>query len=1138
VSGYGIRTISCALFVCLAANNSALAVVISEIYYHPTAAEGQDLEFIELHEPTEETVSLAGWRLLGAVEFTFSADTILAGGGYVVICRDRQRFEQRFQFTSSSVLGDFSGALSDRGETVLLVDDTGAYVDAVAYDDEAPWPLTADGTGAALERRCPRGKSDDHLSWRAVLPTPLTSGPEDCGAPADGSPRVVISEIYYHPARLSSWVAPGDDGEGSEFVEFANPGAADVDLGGWRLRGVGFEFPAGTILEPGEFLAVARHPEAFAEAFQWQESLGGFTGRLANSGERLTLEDAGGVVIDSVFYGETDPWPYEADGGGKGLEKIVLTSDGAEPANWRASDPSPGAANAAAGIRHPPSVTFVRHFPQQPRELESVIVSARVEGAPDLPPPLVQIVHNAGAARFAPNLTLRMADDGLSGDGEAGDGVYGARLPPFAHNTQVRFRVVATQEGLTTESPVPAQPGAPRSDEVWGFYVDDHQTESDLPTYHILLDGVDGSLPGQVNDALQCERYAKASFAFDGHLYPDVDVRFRGNTMCVVEKRNFKIRFRSGRLFHGRRKVNLNSLWTDKSLVREHLAWSLQRELGLPYCETQYARLNVSGSYYGLYLELEHPDERFLKRNGLDDHGTLYKATDPTPGELRVGVAEASLDGYQRLWESETSPTVDYGDLADFVDAMHSTGGGKDGPSVDFWQERSFEDSIVAYQTGQVLLNNMDGARKNHFLYHDLSEDRWTILPWDLDLSFGKYFAGCAVDLAVGRRVGTLNDVMLCAPRAVPAGCEIPSSLDPWFATTVLVPPPRNWLVDYFFRSADGYYQRAYLKNLWDALRDKYRPDLYRERVEELAGRIAEEVEEDLTRWGRYPSNLPDHPADMTSHLEILIEQVECHRASLLKYLARAHPMLSHLPVIKFTEIHYAPVSGRSEGEFLELANLSEAAVDLSGWTIDGGVRYVFPVGSRVARGEVFLVAASPQELGDTHHTQARVFGPYEGKLSSSGETLALRDAGPGHPAVVDRVTYGADGEWPKLVPGESIELPLVHVDTDNDRAEDWRASRLGGTPGVIFVRFVRGDTNQDGRVNISDALVVIGYLFRDGAPLSCLDAADSDDSGRVDLTDAIFFLNHLFLGGPPPPPPYPQDGPDPTPDELECAAR
>ena len=84
-------------------------------------------------------------------------------------------------------------------------------------------------------------------------------------------------------------------------------------------------------------------------------------------------------------------------------------------------------------------------------------------------------------------------------------------------------------------------------------------------------------------------------------------------------------------------------------------------------------------------------------------------------------------------------------------------------------------------------------------------------------------------------------------------------------------------------------------------------------------------------------------------------------------------------------------------------------------------------------------------------------------------------------------------------------------------------------------VGFLRGEANGDGRIDISDPVSVLNWLFLGGADLDCLDAADVDDNGGVQLTDPVYLLNNLFQGGPPPAPPWPSCGVDPSADELSC---
>ena len=70
--------------------------------------------------------------------------------------------------------------------------------------------------------------------------------------------------------------------------------------------------------------------------------------------------------------------------------------------------------------------------------------------------------------------------------------------------------------------------------------------------------------------------------------------------------------------------------------------------------------------------------------------------------------------------------------------------------------------------------------------------------------------------------------------------------------------------------------------------------------------------------------------------------------------------------------------------------------------------------------------------------------------------------------------------------------------------------------------------------MNISDGIRTLRYLFG-LATLDCLDAADTDDNGVVNLADAVRVLGFLFAGGPAPMAPYPGRGVDPTPDGLGC---
>ncbi len=92
---------------------------------------------------------------------------------------------------------------------------------------------------------------------------------------------------------------------------------------------------------------------------------------------------------------------------------------------------------------------------------------------------------------------------------------------------------------------------------------------------------------------------------------------------------------------------------------------------------------------------------------------------------------------------------------------------------------------------------------------------------------------------------------------------------------------------------------------------------------------------------------------------------------------------------------------------------------------------------------------------------------------------------------------------------------------------------------GVVILNlpdpFRRGDVNQDSSVDLTDSLMVMGYLFLGTERILCMDSADVNDNERIELGDAIYLLEYYFLGYDPPNDPFQYVGMDPTPGRLDC---
>ena len=89
----------------------------------------------------------------------------------------------------------------------------------------------------------------------------------------------------------------------------------------------------------------------------------------------------------------------------------------------------------------------------------------------------------------------------------------------------------------------------------------------------------------------------------------------------------------------------------------------------------------------------------------------------------------------------------------------------------------------------------------------------------------------------------------------------------------------------------------------------------------------------------------------------------------------------------------------------------------------------------------------------------------------------------------------------------------------------------------VVGGAFVRGDSDANLAVDITDAVHTLNHLFQSGPGPGCKDAADSNDDGVLDISDGIYTLGYLFLGAAPPPLPGPEvAGFDGTPgDPFRC---
>ena len=163
-----------------------------------------------------------------------------------------------------------------------------------------------------------------------------------------GQPRLVLTELHYHPADpTSAEVAAGFTSDNDfEFIELHNNGTATFDLTGLKFTlGIEFNFSTSSIprLAAGEYLLVVKNRAAFEFRYGAGHPIAGeYTGRLDNAGERIQLLDAQNQTVLDFTYGTLPPWPNSPDGSGPSLEVRDPNGNLSDPANWRPSTTTSG----------------------------------------------------------------------------------------------------------------------------------------------------------------------------------------------------------------------------------------------------------------------------------------------------------------------------------------------------------------------------------------------------------------------------------------------------------------------------------------------------------------------------------------------------------------------------------------------------------------------------------------------------------------------------------------------------------------------------------------------------------------------------------------------------------------------------
>ncbi|MEO8146895.1 MAG: CotH kinase family protein [Bacteroidia bacterium] len=243
-----------------------------------------------------------------------------------------------------------------------------------------------------------------------------------------------------------------------------------------------------------------------------------------------------------------------------------------------------------------------------------------------------------------------------------------------------------------------------------------------------------------------------ATFIFNDGVNIDtvynIGFRLRGNTSRTAGKKSFKVSFNTfvhGQKFSGIEKMNLNGEHNDPSIVRSKLFWETGERMRLPFNRSNHVELYINGNYYGLYINVEHEDENFLKARYLNNWGNYYKCLYPAdlaylgtnPDNYKI------TSGGRRVYNLKINDVADdYTDLKNFITKL--TFGSGNVYQNDL-EEVFNVNSFLRIYAFDILTGNWDnyaGNMNNYYLYHNPETDKIDYIPYDVDNTYGIDFLG------------------------------------------------------------------------------------------------------------------------------------------------------------------------------------------------------------------------------------------------------------------------------------------------------------------------------------------------------------------------------------------------------------
>ena len=485
-----------------------------------------------------------------------------------------------------------------------------------------------------------------------------------------------------------------------------------------------------------------------------------------------TSTNTGVIIVRQLLdWGQIGwAWSSRAAGFGASLELMNPNLANQYGQNWRDNNinGTPGRANSVATNNVAPLILNVAHFPLIPRPTNNITITAQIldEHTTGITATLWwRLDALSGSLAFS---STNFVDDGAHGEGAAGDGIFGAFLPPQTNNAIVEFYITATDaEGHTRTWPAApldanrlpmAQASVPNA-----FLQVDNNTGNDyspangFPVYRLIMRQADmTNFNAFPNKAPNSDARMQATWiATDGTSAQAIyltEVRDRGNGTRSRQPANYRVSFPGDQTWHGLGSLELNSQFTESQL----LGYALCLQSGT-YAELgRVARVRIDNvdrtssgvPQYGVYIQLTPVSGQLAKELFPEDSGgNLYRGQGR--GILGEPLHSCSITNtttnfasWVNLGFSQQAGNGDWSDITSLATVLNTNTtddaayvqGIRQNMDVDEWMRNiAWFSMVVSHETSLQAT----GVGDDYTMYRGVTDPRFKLLAHDLDTVMG-----------------------------------------------------------------------------------------------------------------------------------------------------------------------------------------------------------------------------------------------------------------------------------------------------------------------------------------------------------------------------------------------------------------